>query len=68
MKQDLKCKSCKRHLGWAYGSIVAELICSNSSCKATNHFKIIRADITEDIKFKFTKPEKPPKSKAVEVS
>lgn len=68
MKQDLKCKSCDRHLGWAYGSIVAELICPNSACKATNHFKIIRGDTSEDIRFKFAKPERPPKAKQVEVS
>lgn len=68
MEQDLLCKYCERYLGKAYGTVVAELKCSNSSCRATNHFKIIQADTAKDITHKFTKPEQQPKKKDVEVS
>lgn len=68
MKQELKCKSCERHLGWSYGTTVAEIKCSNSSCRATNQFKFIQADMTKDITHKFATPEQPPKKKVVEVS
>lgn len=68
MEQELKCKDCNRHLGTANGTVVAELKCSNSSCRATTQFKIINGDITKDIRYKFTTPAQPPKQKAVEVS
>lgn len=68
MEQELKCKDCGRHLGVANGTVVAELKCSNSSCKATTQFKIINGDIASDIRHKFAKPAQPPKQKVVEVS
>lgn len=64
---DLKCKHCERHLGEAE-MIVGEIICPNSSCRGTTQFKMIKSDVTEMVRFKFTKPERQAKSKAVEVS
>lgn len=68
MEQELTCKDCNRHLGVANGTTIAELKCSNSSCKATTQFKIINGDIAKDIRYKFAGPPQPPKQKAVEVS
>lgn len=65
MKNELTCKHCKRHLGWSYGTIIAEIKCSNSACRATNQFKFIQADNVADIRYKFLKPEQPPKQKDV---
>lgn len=68
MEQELKCRACERHLGKAYGSIVAELKCSNSSCRATTQFKIVRGDVSKDISYRFTTKEVEPKKKEPEVS
>jgi hypothetical protein len=57
---DLKCKSCERHLGEAE-TIVADLLCPNSSCRASTQFKIINNDVTSMMKYKFLKPERPSK-------
>lgn len=65
---DLNCGHCNRYLGKAHGTTVAEIICSNSSCKAGNQFKIINGDISKDIRHKFLEPAKQPKKKEVEVS
>ena len=59
---DLNCSHCGRFLGRAK-SIVGELICSNSSCKAGNQFKILTADEAALISFKFADAPRPPKSK-----
>lgn len=65
---ELNCNHCGRYLGKAYGTTLAEIICSNSSCKAGNQFKIINGDTTADFHHKFLDPAKPPKKKEVEVS
>lgn len=59
---ELKCKHCDRHLGEAE-MIVGELLCPNSSCKASSQFKIITADQSKLISYKFAKPEREPKKK-----
>lgn len=64
---ELFCKNCKRYLGEAE-VIVADIICSNSSCKGSTQFKILSADQSKLYSYKFAKPEKPPKKKEVEVS
>jgi phage FluMu protein Com len=56
----LKCTHCGRHLG-EVEAIVGEIICSNSSCKAGNQFKILNSDETALITYKFAQPPKPPK-------
>lgn len=58
---ELKCKYCGRHLGKAYGTVVAELKCPNSDCRATTHFKIVHSDTTADITYKFITKEIQPK-------
>jgi len=58
---ELKCKSCGRLLGTSYGTIIAELKCSNSSCRATNQFKVINSDQDKDIRYKFLTKEILPK-------
>lgn len=68
MNVDINCKHCKRYLGKAYGTVVAEILCSNTSCKAGNQIKIINADSEADIKHKFVTPAQEPKKKEVEVS
>jgi hypothetical protein len=68
MERELKCKYCERYLGKSYGTIVAELKCSNSSCRATTHIKVINSDTVSDIRHKFLHPETEPKKKEVEVS
>ena len=68
MERELRCKHCDRYIGKAYGTIVAELVCPNTSCKAGNQFKIINGDTVGDLRHKFLTLPKPPKKKAVEVS
>jgi phage FluMu protein Com len=63
MEQELTCKHCNRYLGKAFGSIVAELKCANSSCRGTTQFKIVQSDTLKDITHKFITPETPPKAK-----
>lgn len=62
MERELNCKHCDRYLGKAIGSVVAEIKCSNTSCKATSQFKIVVNDLAHDIKAKFLTPEQPPKT------
>lgn len=62
---ELKCKHCARYLGEAE-TIVADLLCPG--CKATNQFKILSADTSKLINYKFAKAERPPKKKEPEVS
>lgn len=64
---ELKCKDCDRYLGEAE-TIVADLLCPNSSCKASTQFKILTADQTKMLSYKFAKPARQPKKKEVEVS
>lgn len=68
MLKELTCKDCGRYLGKAYGTIIAEIKCPNSSCKATTQFKVINGDTVSDLRFKFVDPPTPPKKKEVEVS
>ena len=37
---DIKCSECNRYLGKAQGTVVAQLKCPNSKCKATTNIKI----------------------------
>ncbi len=62
---DLKCKSCKRHLGEAE-TIVADILCSG--CGASSQFKILNRDNSKIYGFKFPSPEREPKKKKPEVS
>lgn len=63
MQHELKCYNCKRYLGTAYGTIIAEIPCGNSSCKAGNQIKIINGDNVADITHKFLTPPREPKTK-----
>jgi phage FluMu protein Com len=56
----LFCKHCERYLGEAE-SIIGELICSNSKCKATNQFKILNNNQDKLLHHKFLTPERQPK-------
>jgi hypothetical protein len=58
----ISCKYCGRYLG-EVKTLVGELLCSNSNCKATTQFKIISNTDTANITYKFTTPEKQPKHK-----
>lgn len=60
---ELKCQYCERYLGKAHGTIIATLKCSNTSCKAENQFKIVEADISKSLTFKFTEEPAKPKEK-----
>lgn len=60
---ELKCRVCSRYIGEAE-TIIAELMCPNTSCKATTQFKIINNDIEKLISYKFmTEPKKPKKAR-----
>lgn len=61
--REITCEHCGRYIGTAYGSVVAELKCGNSSCRATNQVKIVQGDPMKDITFKFANPPQPPKEK-----
>ena len=58
----LTCKHCNYFLG-DVEVMVGELLCPNSSCKGTTQFKMLNNDMSELIKYKFTKAEQPPKKK-----
>lgn len=65
----ITCRHCKRFLFEQAGTVVLEgMVCPNTDCKATLNFKLINADTTKDLTHKFVTPERPPKTKAVEVS
>ena len=59
---DLKCKHCNRHLGQAE-TIIADIICPNTSCKGSTQFKIVSSDVSKMYNFKFITPEREPKKK-----
>lgn len=59
---ELKCSHCGRHLGEAE-TIVADLICPNSSCKGSTQFKIINNDTSSMMRYKFAKAAREPKKK-----
>lgn len=60
MEYELKCMHCDRFLGKGYGTVVAELKCSNSACRGTTQFKRLQGDTLRDIRHKFaTEPEAP---------
>lgn len=61
---ELKCKHCGRHIGVA-DMIIADLLCPNTSCKGSTQFKIVKADISKALNFKFETPEKEPKKKEI---
>jgi hypothetical protein len=58
----LECSNCGRHFGEAV-SIVADLICPNSNCKASTQFKVLTTDQAALVKFKFPNPPREPKKK-----
>jgi len=58
----LNCKHCGRYLG-EFHTVIGEILCSNSSCKATNQFKIIKMNEFDTMNFKFSEPERQPKGK-----
>jgi hypothetical protein len=60
----LKCASCGRHLGEAE-TIIADLLCPNSSCRASTQFKILNNDISGMARYKFAAPAREPKKKEV---
>lgn len=55
--RELNCRSCGRYLGSSFGTIVAEIKCSNSKCKLINQYKFINTNISDDINYKFAKPQ-----------
>lgn len=66
---EINCKHCGRFLFKQAGTVVIEgLICSNSKCKAKLNFKIVTADRSKDVAYKFLSPETEPKKKEIEVS
>lgn len=52
---DLRCKECGRFLGVkGVHSIIAEVRCPNSRCKAVNKIKVVTPTSSDkDIRFKF---------------
>lgn len=52
---ELRCKDCTAFLRVKPKStIITEVVCSNSKCKATNQIKIVNSQSSEaDLKFKF---------------
>lgn len=55
---EIKCKECKRYLGKAYGTLIAEIKCSNSKCKIDNKIKIVTSQSDEQsIRYKFKEIE-----------
>lgn len=56
----LECRHCGRYIGEAE-TIVAEIKCPNSSCRAGNQFKILSNAVLVD--FKFDHEPDPPKNK-----
>lgn len=65
MEYEVKCKHCSRFLFKAVGTtIVSNLPCPNSSCRAKLNIKVINYDSSEEERHhKFATPETPPKTK-----
>jgi phage FluMu protein Com len=63
-ERELRCRNCKRYLGKAFGSTIVELLCANSSCKATTQFKMVQGDVSKDMSFKFATKEVEPRELA----
>ena len=59
---ELRCRHCSRYIGQVE-TLVGEVICGNSSCKAGNQFKVINPDMNKMMSFKFASAPKPPKEK-----
>ncbi len=57
---ELRCKHCDRYLGEAE-MLVGEIICSNTSCKGGNQYKIITNESL--VAYTFTTEERKPKNK-----
>lgn len=57
---DLRCNKCDRFLGLkGVKSIIAQVRCPNSKCKALNNIKVVTKDSSEDdIRFKFVDADK----------
>jgi phage FluMu protein Com len=54
MEYKITCNACKRYLGTAYGTVIAEIKCSNSKCKEDNKVKITTSDSdTKSLRYKF---------------
>lgn len=52
---DLRCNKCDRFLGLkGVKSIIAQVRCPNSKCKALNNIKVVNSNSTEaDLRYKF---------------
>lgn len=59
---ELKCKHCDRYIG-KVESIVGEINCPNTSCKAGNQFKVLTGDSAKLFRYTFDSEPKPPKEK-----
>lgn len=56
---DIRCNSCDRFLGLkGVETIIAQVRCPNSKCKAMNNVKVVTPDSSDkDIRYKFPKEE-----------
>lgn len=52
---EIRCKECKRHLGLkSVETIISQVRCPKSACKALNNVKVVNAFSTEQqIRYKF---------------
>ena len=52
---EIRCKECSRHLGLkAIETIISQVRCPKSSCKALNNVKVVNSRSTEQqIRYKF---------------
>lgn len=66
MNMEVSCKHCDRYLFTAKGTTILEQMpCPNSKCKAKLNIKIVTSDSLEnEIKYKFTTEEQGPKEKS----
>lgn len=62
----IECDHCGRYIGTAHGTTIAELVCPNSRCKAEKQVKIVTADTSKAMAFKFATAPKPPKENTKE--
>lgn len=64
MNYEVNCHYCKRYLLTAMSTtIIEQLVCSNTKCKARLNIKIVSQDsTTEQLNYKFSQPETPPKT------
>ena len=55
---EIRCKECNKPLGQVE-SLVGEIYCSNTSCKAGSQYKILTNDTL--VAYEFAQPPRPPK-------